>query len=217
MINTNYIVSGLERSGTSLVMQILESGGFPVAYDTIRKPDKNNLKGYYELGDGRVINSLIDETFDFNLYKGKAIKITASGLPYLPKGNYKIIYIERDIDEVVNSMDNMAPSNMDKAELKSTFQTLNETIKETIDMRSDIEVLYVKHRMLMKFPKEEIELISNFLGGIDIDKGISVIDKDLWKNRQDYPWENPEVDSCATLTNEEQDVIKKRLKELGYM
>ena len=52
--NINYIVSGIERSGTSMLMQILYSGGVPVAFDkNTRPPDENNPKGYYELEGGK--------------------------------------------------------------------------------------------------------------------------------------------------------------------
>ena len=57
--NINYIVSGLERSGTSMMMQILRSGGLPTAFDESRKPDVNNPKGYYELEGGKIINKLM--------------------------------------------------------------------------------------------------------------------------------------------------------------
>jgi len=66
--NVNYIVSGLERSGTSLMMQILKASGIPVAYDETRKKDKNNPKGYFELEDGKIIDKLKNHIFPFDDY-----------------------------------------------------------------------------------------------------------------------------------------------------
>ena len=60
--NTNYIVSGLERSGTSLVMQILDAGGVPCAFDTSSRPlDDNNPRGYFELEGGKIISRLRED------------------------------------------------------------------------------------------------------------------------------------------------------------
>ena len=92
----NYIVSGLERSGTSMLMQILKAGEIPVSFDLSRPPDENNPKGYYELEGGKIINRLIDQSFPLGKYVGKFIKITAYGLKFIPLGNYKIIYSERN-------------------------------------------------------------------------------------------------------------------------
>jgi hypothetical protein len=41
------IVSGLPRSGTSLMMQMLDNGGVLVVTDQIRSADTDNPKGYY--------------------------------------------------------------------------------------------------------------------------------------------------------------------------
>ncbi len=90
--NTNYIVSGLERSGTSMLMQILKAGNLPIAFDNSRPADENNPKGYYELEGGKIINKLMNKSFPLDSYKGKFIKITAYGLKFLPPGKYKIIY-----------------------------------------------------------------------------------------------------------------------------
>ena len=86
----NYIVSGLERSGTSVMMQMLDKGGVPVAFDDSRPPDEHNPRGYFELAGGKIINQLMDGTFDFELHKGQIVKVTAYGLKFLPKGNYRI-------------------------------------------------------------------------------------------------------------------------------
>ena len=82
----NYIVSGLERSGTSMLMQILDAGDLPIGYDESRPADESNPKGYYELEGGKIINRLMDGTFPLEKYKGNFIKVTAYGLKFLPPG-----------------------------------------------------------------------------------------------------------------------------------
>ena len=55
--DVNYIASGLERSGTSMLMQILYAGEVPIAFDdTTRPPDESNPRGYFELAGGKIIN-----------------------------------------------------------------------------------------------------------------------------------------------------------------
>jgi len=120
--NINYIVSGLERSGTSMIMQILEAGDAPVAYDNFRLPDKYNPNGYYELENGKIISRIIKGTFLLHNYLGRFIKITAYGLKFLPKGKYKIIYLQRDIDEVLSSMEKMmGKQDEEKEHTKTSF------------------------------------------------------------------------------------------------
>ena len=70
----NYIVSGLERSGTSMLMQILNAAEMPIGSDDKRPPDQSNPKGYYELEGGKIINKLIDGTLSLDKFKGKFIK-----------------------------------------------------------------------------------------------------------------------------------------------
>jgi len=102
--NINYIASGIERSGTSLLMQILEAGGLPMAFDTdSRPPDDNNPRGYFELEGGKIISRLMKNTFPLADYRGRFIKITAFGLKFLPPGKYRVIYTERNIEEVLLS------------------------------------------------------------------------------------------------------------------
>jgi len=148
----NYIVSGIERSGTSLLMQILSNGGIPVSSDDKRKADINNPKGYFELEGGKIINKLMEKTFPFEQYKGRFIKIeqykgrfikiTAYGLKFLPEGKHTIIYIERDIEEILDSMEKMAQiSDENREETRAIFLKLNTMIKKEIDNRSDINVL----------------------------------------------------------------------------
>jgi len=182
----NYIVSGLERSGTSLLMQIIYNGGFPVCSDKLRKPDNNNPKGYFELEGGKIINKLMDFSFPFEKYQGSFIKITAYGLKFLPKGNYKIIYSERNIEEILCSMEKMAQiKDENRAETKQIFLKLNTMIKNIIQERDDCQVLFINYNEMIKQPKQEINKILLFIGEKQADKQamIQTIDTDLYRQR----------------------------------
>jgi len=186
--DTNYIVSGLERSGTSMIMQILHSGGVPVAFDSTSRPaDENNPKGYFELEGGKVINKLMDGTFPLEMYRGKFIKITSFGMRFLPKGKYKVIYTQRNIEEVLFSMERMTKKkDENRAEIRDSFLKLDILVKDIITKRDDIEELFVNYNQIIKNPKENIEKISHFIKEeeVNLDKMIESVDLSLYRNRE---------------------------------
>jgi hypothetical protein len=185
--NINYIISGLERSGTSMLMQMLHAGGVPVAFDSSRPIDQNNPKGYFELEGGKIINKLMDGTFPLNKYKGKFIKITSYGLKYLPPGKFKIIYSERNIEEILDSMEKMADiKDIHREETKESFMKLNDLIKNLINNREDIDVLHVNYNEIISNPSIHIKKIFNFLESneINLKEMIEAVDKKLYRQRR---------------------------------
>jgi hypothetical protein len=185
--NINYIVSGLERSGTSMMMQMLHAGGIPVTSDNLRKPDENNPKGYYELEGGKIINKLMNRSFSFDEHKGEFVKITAYGLKYLPSGNYKIIYMERNIEEILDSMEKMVGlKDENRDETRKSFLKLNQIIKNFIANRNDVKVLYVNYNEMISNPEHSIRIIASFLNLSDanLDKMVQSIDKKLYRQRR---------------------------------
>jgi len=178
----NYIVSGVERSGTSMMMQILHAGGAKVAFDTSRKPDYHNPKGYYELEGGKVINRLMDGTFPLERYDDMFIKITAYGLKFLPPGDYKIIYMLRNLDEVMDSMERMSGS-IDREKEKPLFEKLNRFSIELMKRREDMKYIIVNYRDVIENPLEQAKRINEFLGGmIDIKSAIRAVNPTLYRN-----------------------------------
>jgi hypothetical protein len=185
--NINYIVSGLERSGTSMMMQILHAVDIPIASDDLRKSDENNPKGYYELEGGKIIDRLMEKTFPIEKYEGRFIKITAFGLSFLPQGSYKIIYMERNLDEVMDSMEKMAKINDEtREETKESFKKLNEKIKNDIKYRDDIDVLFVNYNEMLEIPEENVKRVCNFLNLYDaaVNAMVGVIDTRLYRQRR---------------------------------
>ncbi len=186
--NVNYIVSGLERSGTSMLMQILDAGGIPSEFDQdSRPPDDDNPRGYFELEGGKIINKLMNKEFAFEPYKGKFVKITAYGLKFLPEGNYKIIYSQRNIEEILDSMEKMAKiQDENREDTRIVFTKLNEMIIRQIKERKDIDVLFVNYNEIVANPSENIKKIYDFLGSteFDLDKMIAAVDKSLYRKRR---------------------------------
>ncbi len=186
--NKNYIVSGLERSGTSMLMQILWAGGAPVAFDSeSRPPDQNNPKGYFELEGGKIINRLEEGVFPLSDYKGKVIKITAYGLKFLPPGNYKIIYSQRNIEELLDSMEKMSDvQDGSREESRRLFLALNEMMRDYVRSRDDVEVLFVDYNSIIADPSTQIREIYSFLGSpeLDFDKMVAAVDVKLYRKRR---------------------------------
>ena len=185
--NINYIISGLERSGTSLMMQILRAGGIPANFDNSRPADENNPKGYYELEGGKIINKLMDGSFPLDRYQGEFIKITAYGLKYLPLGRYKIIYSERNIEEILDSMEKMiGKKDSNREETKQSFIKLNNLIKKHIQEREDMDVLLVNYNNVISNPKNNISKILNFLDISNdiLNQMIDAVDNKLYRQRR---------------------------------
>ena len=184
----NYIVSGLERSGTSLIMQLLRAGGVPCAFDTAsRPPDDNNPRGYFELEGGKVISRLRDGVFPLAEYRGRFIKITAYGLKFLPPGQYCVIYTERNIEEVLDSMEKMAKlQDADREGTKAVFVKLNELTKGQLLGRPDVKLLLVNYNAIVRDPAPEIRRIAEFIGatGIDEKAMAATVDEKLHRNRR---------------------------------
>jgi hypothetical protein len=184
----NYIVSGLERSGTSLLMQILRAGGVPCAFDTAsRPPDDNNPRGYFELEGGKIISRLRDGVFPLAEYRGRFIKITAYGMKFLPPGRYCVIYTERDIEEVLDSMEKMAKiQDADREGTKAVFVKLNDMTKASLCGRPDVRLLLVNYNAIVRDPASEIRRVAAFLGGLGIDEKAMAasVDEKLHRNRR---------------------------------
>ena len=178
----NYIVSGIERSGTSMMMQLLHNGGAAVAFDESRSPDYHNPKGYYEIEGGKIIRKLMDKSFPFEDYDEKVVKITAYGLKFLPKGHYKILYMTRDLDEVMDSMEKMSGP-VNREEEKPLFEKLNAFSIGLMKTRDDIDYMIVNHRDVIENPREETGKINRFLGGmLDVESAIGAVDPKLYRN-----------------------------------
>ena len=167
-----------------MMMQVLLYGGMQVAFDGKRKPDENNPKGYFELEGGKVISRLIDGTFPMEKYDEKVIKVTAYGLKFLPSGDYKIIYMTRDLDEIMASMAKMSgdPKVMEERQI---FDKLNRYSMKFMEEKG-IPHIIVRCNDVLKSPENEIVRINEFLGGtLDVDAAMKAVDPSLYRNRKE--------------------------------
>ncbi len=181
--DTNYLVSGLERSGTSLMMRMLHLGGVPVAFDDSRAADDHNPKGYYELAGGKIISRLMDGSFDLLPHRGKVLKVTAYGLKLLPVGRYRIIYMQRPLEEVLRSMAKMGADISPETD-GPLFQRVNRFALSLIEQRDDMECLTVGFRDALGDAAGTVDALNRFLG-IELDRAAAgkAVDRSLYRNR----------------------------------
>jgi tetratricopeptide (TPR) repeat protein len=183
------IVSGLPRSGTSMMMQILDAVGMDILTDQNRKADENNPKGYYEYDPVKKL--MVDKSW-LPIAKGKVVKVIAQLLPYLPSNyDYKVIFMRREMSEVLKSQQIMLGKEKDVS--KKAFPTgLNDAflkqlsrVETWIESQPNIDVLNVNYKDVIDQPTDEVEAISAFLGlEIDAKKVNNVIDESLYRNRK---------------------------------
>jgi RNase adaptor protein for sRNA GlmZ degradation len=185
--NEIIIVSGLPRSGTSLMMQMLENGGVQVVTDNIRTPDTDNPRGYYEYEQVKTIKrdvSWLPET------RGKAFKMVSQLLYELPSSQrYRIIFMERDMDEMLLSQEKMlarlnkpaAP----RAAIKRAFIEHLHSLLEWLSDQPKIEVLHVCYNDLLERPEGQTDRISAFLRGKANSQSMAkTVDPSLYRNRK---------------------------------
>ncbi len=182
------IVSGLPRSGTSLMMQMLQAGGVPLVHDPLRQPDNNNPRGYWE--DNRVRTLAENDTW-LPEARGRALKVVAPLLPHLPDGEqYFVLMMRRPVAEVVQSQLAMlsrlgkTPPTLSKEAMESSFQDLlNRSLKATVS-RPNFTFLDVSHPELISGSAELLERIRQFLPlPFVVDAARQVIDPTLHRER----------------------------------
>jgi len=183
------IVSGLPRSGTSLMMSMLEVGGLDVLTDEIRTPDEDNPKGYYEFEKVRQIEH--DQAW-LEDAKGRAVKMIAELLKYLPPGyTYKVIFMRRTMKEILASQKRMLlrrgepTDRVSEEEMAAMFQRYLNRVEAWLADQPNIEVMYVSYNSLLDDPTGQVDNVNQFLGGaLDVEQMIRVIEPSLYRQRR---------------------------------
>jgi predicted AlkP superfamily phosphohydrolase/phosphomutase/tetratricopeptide (TPR) repeat protein len=167
---TFVLVSGLPRSGTSLMMQLLEAGGMSVMTDRERTADVDNPRGYYEWGAIKQIAKK-PELLDDEALDGRAIKSISMLLPAMPaKHEYKVIFMLRPIAEVVASQKAMTSrlrtrgANLDPKQLERGLRAHREEIRRWAEAAAHIEWLEIDYPTLVQDPTPAIAKLIEFLG-----------------------------------------------------
>ena len=183
------IVTGLPRSGTSMMMQMLEAGGMMVLTDGIRRADEDNPKGYFEFEQVKTIKrdvSWLEEA------EGKAVKFVYSLLYDLPATRkYQIIFMERDMDEILASQLKML-ARSDKTvksrkneNLKRVFESEVTKLKSWLEGQQSFRFICVPYKDVVEKPFEWAHRVNEFVGGyLNIQSMAVVVERELYRQRR---------------------------------
>ena len=182
------IVSGLPRSGTSMMMRMLAEGGLSLLTDELRRADDDNPNGYFEL---EVVKQLREgDAAWLKGANGKVVKVISSLLEYLPgEYHYKIIFMERDPRETLASQKKMLEhrgqeASLSDEQMEQQFHTHLNVMKPWLVRQPNMDVLYVNYNALLAEPKPFCERITRFLDvPLNEVQMQAVPDKQLYRNR----------------------------------
>ncbi len=183
------VVSGLPRSGTSMMMKMLEAGGIPPITDELREADVDNPKGYYEFE--RVKQMDKGDIAWVPDAQGKVVKVISALLKHLPSDYpYKVIFIRRNMAEILASQRKMLvhrgedPDKMDDEQMAMLFEKHVAQVEAWMAAQPNIEVLYVHYSDILSDPLPQITAVNNFLGNILDEQAMAeVVDPNLYRNR----------------------------------
>jgi hypothetical protein len=184
------IVSGLPRSGTSMMMKMLEAAGLEILTDNLRAADTNNPKGYYEF---ERVKQLKAGDFDWlSEAQGKVVKIISALLEYLPNQyQYKIIFMRRNMDEVLSSQrqmlirDGKQDDDGNDGKLAELYENHLQKIETWLEQQPNMNTLYVNYNQTIQDPEPNLMRINQFLGGnLDIQPMLKVVDQNLYRERK---------------------------------
>lgn len=184
------IVSGLPRSGTSMMMKMLEAGGIAPLTDELRAADGDNPKGYYEFERVKQLDK--GDTGWLPMARGKAVKVISFLLQHLPAGErYQVIFLRRNLDEILASQRRMIinrgedPDQMDDAQVAAMFNRHIELVEKWLARQPNVDTLYIHYSDVMADPLPEINRMGRFLGrDLDAQAMAEVVDPDLYRNRK---------------------------------
>lgn len=181
-----FIVSGLPRSGTSMLMQMLIAGGLDPFTDQIREADKSNPKGYFE---HELVKNLHNNSKWMGLADHKLVKIVAPIIRHLPLNySYKIVFVERSINEVVNSqmkmLNRMGNEDSDISEIKHSLKKTLDSTKMWLENRTNVDLLYIRHSEILNDPLRAADTLNTFFNNkLDQKKMAACVMQNLYREK----------------------------------
>ena len=187
--NTVIVVSGLPRSGTSMMMRMLEAGGLPVLKDDLRTPDIDNPAGYYEF---EPVKKTKEDPSWLDNAGGRAVKMVSRLLRDLPQTHeYRVLFMRRRMEEILASQRRMLKrlgteaESVSDDEIGSLFaQHVEETLR-WLAARSHFHVMTVDYANLLGTPDNVLRDIAEFLDAdLDVGRMVQVVDRSLYRERK---------------------------------
>lgn len=184
------VVSGLPRSGTSMMMRMLEAGGIPVWLDGVRQADHQNPKGYYELERVKELDKRIDKTW-VREGRGRAVKVISSLLEHLPaSNNYQVVFMHRDLQEVLVSQTKMLADRGEERgagdeTLHKHYEKHLQRVKHFLAHEPWFSSIDVHYHDVLKDAHRVADHVNRFLGGkLHLSRMHDVVDGQLYRNRR---------------------------------
>ena len=185
------VVSGLPRSGTSMMMKLLAAGGLLPLTDNVRAADEDNPKGYYEFE--RVKQLPKGDVAWLPDAQGRVVKVIAALLPSLPGGyHYRVIFMQRAMPEVLASQRQMLirrgedPNKIPDDVMAKLFEKHLQQVDDWMKQQANVARLDVNYNEMLKNPQPFVVQINAFLGHqLDEAKMATVVDPALHRQRSD--------------------------------
>jgi hypothetical protein len=182
------IVSGLPRSGTSLMMQMLVAGGLTPLADGERKADPDNPRGYLEW---ERIKMLPNDPDCIAEAEGKVVKVISRLLLALPAGHeYRVIFMQRPLGEVLASQDEMMrrrgtyKESANPAAISTAFQRHLNEVHFWLDSKPYVKSIRIAYHDALAQPEQVSRQITEFLGiPLDVKAMTAQVDSSLYRNR----------------------------------
>lgn len=184
------VVSGLPRSGTSMMMRMLEAGGVPVLSDGERSADVDNPKGYFELERIKDLEKDTDKSY-LRAARGKVVKVISFLVKELPDENdYRVVFMRRDLDEVLASQRKMidrlqaGDTAAQEEAMKEAFRNDIVRVRLLCRSRPNFELIEVSYKQTVSDPAATCRALNAFLGGgLDEAAMRAAVDASLYRNR----------------------------------
>ncbi|MCH2143827.1 MAG: alkaline phosphatase family protein [Phycisphaerales bacterium] len=178
------IVSGLPRSGTSMMMQMLHHGGIEPFVDGEREADRDNPKGYYE---HEKSTQLASDSSWIPEVRGRCVKIMAQLLPMLPTDQkYRVVFMDRDLREIARSQRTMLDrlgnkgADISEARLMATLDAQVAAIELSMSESKNIQCLHLDYGATIADPQGAARMLDDFLGGsLDVGGMVAAVDPSL--------------------------------------
>ena len=184
------VVSGLPRSGTSMMMKMLAAGGLAIVTDGKRVADESNPDGYFELETVKDLERNADRRW-LREARGRGVKILSPLVASLPGSyNYSVIYMLRRLREVIASQDAMLaragePTAVTSVEaLVAEYEAHLRKTRALLANRSCFDTLYVDYADAITAPRAVAERVKAFVGGLDVDRMADAVNAQLYRQRQ---------------------------------
>ncbi len=184
------VVSGLPRSGTSMMMKMLSAGGLPIVTDSKRVADESNPEGYFELEAVKDLDKNSDRRW-LRDARGHGVKILSPLLASLPDShNYSVIYMLRHLREVIASQDAMLaragePTQVTSLEsLVAEYQTHLRRTRALLVNRACFDTLFVDYADAIGTPHAVAERVNVFVGGLNVERMADAVNAQLYRQRQ---------------------------------